>query len=367
MAYDGDVDGALAVVDRALAEPEDEEPVYGAWRAVWAFRLTLAVTAGYFDQSPVESIYDAAAAAGEDRLGLWFSACLAGTKAMAAGDAAAARRWAAELVATTPAMTGGPVLAAGHAVRACLLALVGEVVAAEAALADMEAERTAETGMFDDDMAAARYAVAAASGDLALAQALALSAADEALELGRHTPMVVHAANAARYGRVGPAAERMRAVAGRLTGPLPTALASHVLAWSRSDAAGLDAVSQRYAAMGAYLPAAEAAVTATRLHQEAGRRTAAAASGARAAELVRRCAGCRSPVLEGAPRPWSLTSRELQVARLAAQDLGNRQIADRLGVSTRTIETHLHHAYAKLGVAGRSQLRAAFGDGPPQS
>lgn len=54
----------------------------------------------------------------------------------------------------------------------------------------------------------------------------------------------------------------------------------------------------------------------------------------------------------GWPTPWSLTSRELQVAQLAAQDLGNRRIADRLGVSTRMVETHRHRAYAHGGLVG---------------
>lgn len=96
------------------------------------------------------------------------------------------------------------------------------------------------------------------------------------------------------------------------------------------------------------------------MHQEAGRRTAAAVSGTRAAGLVERCAGCRTPVLQGGLRPSPLTARELQVARLAAQRLSNRQIGARLGISTRTVETHLQHTYDKLGVADRSRLAAAL-------
>ena len=53
-----------------------------------------------------------------------------------------------------------------------------------------------------------------------------------------------------------------------------------------------------------------------------------------------------------------LTASELRVARLAAEGLTNRQIGERLFVSPRTVETHLGHAFAKLGVATRSQLAA---------
>jgi DNA-binding NarL/FixJ family response regulator len=128
------------------------------------------------------------------------------------------------------------------------------------------------------------------------------------------------------------------------------------MAWRRGDAGALDAVSRTYEALGVNLLAAEAAVVAARLHEEAGRRTAAGIVGARAADLVERCAGCRSPVLESAPHPCQLTARERHVARLAAEGLTNRQIAARWGVSVRTVESHLQHAYSKLGVSDRARL-----------
>ena len=45
------------------------------------------------------------------------------------------------------------------------------------------------------------------------------------------------------------------------------------------------------------------------------------------------------------------------VARLAAQGLSNREIADQLVVSIKTIEYHLRNAFGKLGVTSRRQLR----------
>src|SRR6478609_4363036 len=51
-----------------------------------------------------------------------------------------------------------------------------------------------------------------------------------------------------------------------------------------------------------------------------------------------------------------LTSQELVVARLAAQGLSNRRIADQLVVSIKTIEYHLRNAFGKLGVTSRRQL-----------
>jgi DNA-binding NarL/FixJ family response regulator len=52
----------------------------------------------------------------------------------------------------------------------------------------------------------------------------------------------------------------------------------------------------------------------------------------------------------------SLTPAELDVVRLVSEGLGNKDIATRLFVSPRTVETHLTHVYTKLGLASRVQL-----------
>jgi DNA-binding CsgD family transcriptional regulator len=52
----------------------------------------------------------------------------------------------------------------------------------------------------------------------------------------------------------------------------------------------------------------------------------------------------------------SLTPTELDVVRLVSEGLGNNDIASRLFVSPRTVQTHLTHVYSKLGLTSRVQL-----------
>jgi pimeloyl-ACP methyl ester carboxylesterase/DNA-binding CsgD family transcriptional regulator len=72
--------------------------------------------------------------------------------------------------------------------------------------------------------------------------------------------------------------------------------------------------------------------------------------------------GRRGPAGSRPLRPavgWpSLTDAELPVVRLAGQGLTNMQIAARLFLSRYTVETHLKHAFAKLGVESRAELAA---------
>jgi DNA-binding CsgD family transcriptional regulator len=56
----------------------------------------------------------------------------------------------------------------------------------------------------------------------------------------------------------------------------------------------------------------------------------------------------------------ALTPSELRVARLAAGGQTNRQIAHGLYVTLKTVETHLAHVYAKLGISHRGELPAAL-------
>ena len=63
--------------------------------------------------------------------------------------------------------------------------------------------------------------------------------------------------------------------------------------------------------------------------------------------------------------PGSLTPTERRVAELAASGLTNRQLAEALFVTVKTVETHLAHAYQKLGTRSRAELTRLIGESSP--
>jgi DNA-binding CsgD family transcriptional regulator len=62
-----------------------------------------------------------------------------------------------------------------------------------------------------------------------------------------------------------------------------------------------------------------------------------------------------------------LTGRERQVAGLVASGLSNREIAARLVISQRTVDAHVNHIFAKLGVSSRVQLTRRLSDRAAQA
>jgi DNA-binding CsgD family transcriptional regulator len=93
-----------------------------------------------------------------------------------------------------------------------------------------------------------------------------------------------------------------------------------------------------------------------------------------ALDLAHRCAAlalterARTELIAAGGRPRrlvlsgldSLTPGERRVAQLAAVGLSNRDIAQNLFITTRTVEGHLTHAYHKLAITAREQLPAAL-------
>ena len=74
-------------------------------------------------------------------------------------------------------------------------------------------------------------------------------------------------------------------------------------------------------------------------------------------ELVAAGARPRRELLTG---PQALIAAELRVARLAAEDKTNQQVAQALFVTRRTVEVHLTSTFRKLGISSRRELQRAL-------
>jgi len=105
---------------------------------------------------------------------------------------------------------------------------------------------------------------------------------------------------------------------------------------------------------------AEMTVTASATFEVIG-----AGSWARQARAELRTAGERTAAEAAppgaSPPPDVLSAQELQIARLAAVGLSNREIGERLYLSPRTVGSHLYRIFPKLGITSRAQLSARLG------
>ena len=87
-------------------------------------------------------------------------------------------------------------------------------------------------------------------------------------------------------------------------------------------------------------------------------------------ERVRRSVGVMGTTVAGRSRArpttgWgSLTATEQRVAHTVAQGKRNREIAENLGVSVRTVESHVSRTLTKLGARNRTELALAVPSAP---
>ncbi|HEX3192527.1 MAG TPA: LuxR C-terminal-related transcriptional regulator [Streptosporangiaceae bacterium] len=72
------------------------------------------------------------------------------------------------------------------------------------------------------------------------------------------------------------------------------------------------------------------------------------------------------PATPGRQRPAGLlTGRERQIAALVGEGMSNRDIAQQLGISKRTVDAHLEHIFGKLGISSRVQLATGLSPTAP--
>jgi DNA-binding CsgD family transcriptional regulator len=141
-------------------------------------------------------------------------------------------------------------------------------------------------------------------------------------------------------------------------GGLVTLFADHAAAMAEGDEALAD-VAERFADIGAAGIASQVMAQAAEAAAAAGRTARARRWGARWDVLA---ANCDAPVaLAPNTSANSLTPREREIALMAVDGHSSREVADRFGLSVRTVDNHLAHVFTKLGVVSRAELRDALG------
>lgn len=237
------------------------------------------------------------------------------------------------------------------------LSALGQTEKAEAVLVKARAKYGKNVAIFGPMLAIAEAWQSAAAGTLTRAVELAHEAADKARTTGQFAIEAEALHTAARFGdqTVG---ERLGELAQQVDGPVVAVYARHATALAEGDAVELDVCAADFEQLGIRLSAADAAAQASVMHDKEENRSATVASAAVANRLASECGGLRTPALVEAARPLPLTSREREIANLVAAGLSNKEIAQRLTVSVRTVEGHIYRACTKLDVTDRADIAA---------
>jgi DNA-binding NarL/FixJ family response regulator len=232
------------------------------------------------------------------------------------------------------------------------LAAAGQVDEAELLLADEPPDAVA---VYPGLLPWAQSTVAAARGRPDAA-ALSLTAAEEARAVGGVLSAVAYLAQAARLGAPGQAASLLAELGDDFEPSMTSARALGIKARASGDGKLLLEAAERHAANRLHGEALELAQLAAATAKDAS------GSAGRAGLLVQQMRGrlqLPAPTFEPVV---GLTRRELEVARMAARGLTDRDIAESLVVSVRTVESHLAAGYRKLGISSRRQLREVLAE-----
>jgi DNA-binding CsgD family transcriptional regulator/tetratricopeptide (TPR) repeat protein len=156
----------------------------------------------------------------------------------------------------------------------------------------------------------------------------------------------------------GALAARARELADELALPLAEAVATYAESLRSASGEGLLAASAAYQAIGDQSTAADAAAQAAVAFMAAQHRGSGLLAATTAEQLARDCGGLCTPATRSLGAPTPLTGRQREVAELVAAELTNKDIADRLVMSVRTVEGHVLRACQRIGVTTRAELAA---------
>lgn len=245
------------------------------------------------------------------------------------------------------------------------LARAGHVDAAVDMLATTQRTRHPAYAFLEPNRLLAQAWVAAARGRSTEAVDLAGQAAAFARSHGQYAREALCLQTAIQLGDRGNP-NRLAEIATLVEGPRAGLAARWASAQAAKDGQMLLEVSHDLEAMGDRIAAADAAAHAAVVFSAQNLRGARLTASSRATQLIGEC-GASTPATRQATAPIPLTGREREIAALIRDGLSNKQIAETLTMSVRTVEGHIYRACAKLGLAGRGDLASLVGGQPRQS
>ncbi|MUL79300.1 LuxR C-terminal-related transcriptional regulator [Mycolicibacterium sp. CBMA 226] len=236
------------------------------------------------------------------------------------------------------------------------LAMRGSVDEAVVASNELERQRHPSWRIFDYEYGIAHAWVAACQGAVSSAVSTALATADIARSNGQFAAEVMCLQTAAQFGD-GTGADRLTELAGIVEGPRAGLAARLATALRTGEADQLSYLSTCFGDLGDQIAAIDAAAHAALAYRKRDQRGSALTCSTRAQALARRC-GATTPALRHVVQPLPLTDREREIVALLSEGLPSRDIAERLTLSTRTVEGHIYRAMAKTGTTNRDELAA---------
>jgi DNA-binding CsgD family transcriptional regulator len=244
------------------------------------------------------------------------------------------------------------------------LALAGHAAKAAETLVELDALALPTDLSYEVEVLQARAWVRAAGGDMASGRQNLEAAAALGADVGdlRGATEALH--GLARMGRARQVVDRLAELAERVDGELTAARLAYALGAARRDSRGLEEAAAQFEALGANLYAAEALGESAVHLLRAGMSREAASSQQRAARLLSRCERAVTPFVRAIGVRAQLTPAELDTALQAASGSTDKQIAEVMHLSVRTVENRLHRVYQKLGLSHRRELGDALRDLP---